>query len=160
MLSTNAEDDDAVTPNTNEYDRTVQAPMAPLTETRVMFADRMHVKFLPNQSYAESDSQKGGVPGGSEADCANDSEGHVITSLTVDGKTEVGTAPLSPIKLSYGFADWGATNPYPLPIHGKINIRSNPNNIIVKPGIWANEGIPSNTNYEQAAPWAAGVFIG
>jgi hypothetical protein len=145
----------------NNYDdRTVQAPMAPWSETRVMMADRAHVAFLPDVSYAESDSQKGGVPGGSEADDANDREGHTITSQTVEGNTEVGTAPRSPIKLSYGFADWAATNPYPLPIHGKINLRSNPNSIITKPGIWANEGTPSNTNYEQAAPWAAGVFIG
>lgn len=160
LVPDNMDSDPSDQANMGYFERTVQAPMAPPTEVRVMFADRAHVAFTPNASYAESDSNKGGVPGQSSADCANDSEGATITSQAEDGTTTVGTAPRSPIKLSYGMADWESVNPQPLPAHGKINMRANPNNAINKVGVWANEGTPSNTNYEAASPWAAGVYIG
>jgi hypothetical protein len=125
-----------------------------------MLADRIHIKWLPSVSYAESDSQRGGVPGQSQGNIANDPSASVITSQEVDGTTRVGTAPDSTLKISFGFADWAATNPQPLPAHQKINLRQNPNSIISKPGIWANEQENQNTIYESPAPWAAGTFIG
>lgn len=160
IIGTNVEDDDASTPNTNAYDRTVQAPLAPATEWRAMFADRAHIRWMPAASYAESDSQRGGVPGQSDANDANDPQGSVITSQEVDGVTRVGTAPYSTLKINMGMADWASTCPQPVPIHGKINLRANPNSPVTKPGLWSNEGTPSNTNYESPAPWAAGIFIG
>lgn len=159
-IGDNVGDDDPTTPDNNNYDRSSQLPLAPDTEIRVMRADRTHDTFLPAVSYAESDSQKGGVPGGNRGDIANDPEGNTITSESPNGVTTVGGAPVSSRKLSYGFADWAYVNPQPVPIHGKLNIRQNPNSALTKVGLWANEGTPSNTNYEVSSPFAAGVFIG
>jgi hypothetical protein len=130
-------------------DRTTRIPLAPDTESRTMSADRTHAVFHPAVSYAETDMQKGGAPGIGD-----------ITSQTVDGRTVVNGVPSSPIKLTTGLGDWGATNPQPLPAHGKIVRRANPNNAIIRIGTWANEGQPANTNYESPAPWAAGTYIG
>ena len=140
---------DFVNPGGSEIDRTCRLPQAPDTENRQLFADRAHVFFIPDASYANIDVQKGGAPG----------EG-IITSQTEQGATVVGGIPRSPLKFTFAMADWDFTNPVPLPAHAKISLRPNPNSAISKIGVWANEGTPSNTNYESPAPWAAGIYIG
>ena len=146
MVPTNA---DIINPGGALVDRTCRLPLAPDTEKRIMLADRAHVAFTPGAQYANTDRQIGGAPGRG-----------VITSQTEEGATVVGGVPMSPLKLSTGWADWASVNPYPSPSHGKISRRSNPNAAQTTIGIWANEGTPSNTNYEQTAPWAAGIYIG
>lgn len=146
LVPTNA---DIVEPS-GFIDRSCQMPMAPDTESRLMFADRMHVRFTPGAAYANVDVQKGGAPG----------SGGVITQCTVDGKTVVDGVPHSPIKLSTGMQDVAFVNPQPAPVHGKIPLRQNPNDAKTTIGLWTNERPYANTNYESPAPWAAGLYIG
>lgn len=161
LVPDNMTDDNGADVATQGYiERTVQAPLAPLSEMRMMIADRAHVRWTPGYQAAESDSNKGGVPGQSTANMANDPQGSTISSQDVDGTTTFGTAPVSTLKISYGFADWASVNPQPIPAHGKINLRANPNDVKTKPGIWQEMTPWQNTNYEQPAPWAAGIYIG
>lgn len=130
---------------------TSQADFAPLSETRVMLADRARVAFQPDPSYANVDRQKGGAPG---------NPGAVITSQQEDGTTIVGGIPSSPRKLSYGFADWTEGQPTAVPDHLAIVKFANPNRPQINPTPFNTEGPQQNTNYTTPAPWAVGVFIG
>lgn len=140
-------------------ERTVQAPLAPPTEWRAMFADRAHIAWTPAVSYANADPQRGGVIGPSDSIVGGQDEPG-ITTQQVDGTTALDAIVPSTLKINMGMADWSSTAPQPIAIHGKINLRQNPNSPVTKPGLWSNEGTPSNTNYESPAPWAAGVYIG
>lgn len=133
----------------NTLPRTVQAPLAPAGEQRVMMADRANIHFTPDPSYANVDVQKGGAPG----------QG-TITSESPSGITTPGGVPTSPLKLSFGEADWSQHDPTFLPAHLKINANANPNAAQRNMGIWAQEGPMANTQYASPAPWAAGTFIG
>jgi len=134
----------------NTLPRTIQAPLAPLGEQRVMLADRAKVSFTPDPSYANVDVQKGGAPG----------RGVGITSQSPSGITTPGGVPSSAMKLSFGEADWSSHVPTALPAHLKINANANPNAAQRNQGIWAQEGPMANTKYSSPAPWAAGTFIG
>jgi hypothetical protein len=148
----------------NGNERTLQQPLAPNIEIRIMLADRVRDVFTPqNVSYANQDPQKGGAPGSPGAAPGGtdpESATNFITSQSSTGDTTPGGAPDSPRKLSYGESDWAAEYPTWLPAHGKIGIRQNPNAAQTNVGLWANEGQPSNTKYASPAPWASGTFIG
>lgn len=131
--------------------RTNQAPMAPNTETRVEIANRATATYIPDASYANTDVQKGGAPG---------SPGSVITSTGIDGVTHTGAVPASPIKLSYGLADWISQAPTFVAAHLKINRNANPNRPQVNPTPFNIEGPQGNTQYTTPSPFAAGVFVG
>lgn len=130
---------------------TTQAPLAPVSETRVMLADRIHATFQPDTSYANVDRQKGGAPG---------NPGSVITSQMEDGTTVVGGVPNSPIKRSFGLADWTEGQPTAVPDHLAIVKFANPNRPQINPTPFNTEGPQQNTQYTTPSPWAVGVYIG
>lgn len=130
---------------------TAQADMAPTSETRVNIANRALARFSPGTSYANVDRQKGGAPG---------NPGSVITSENPEGITLLGTAPDSPVKHSYGLADWQDHIPTAVPMHTIITKFANPNRPQVNPTPFNNEGPNQNTKYTAPSPWAAGIFIG
>lgn len=141
--------------------RTSQVPFAPLSETRVMIADRTHALYQPGPSYANVDPQRGGAPGSPGADPSHPSAAEsYITSQSPSGVTSIGTAPSSPIKRSFGLADWADEVPTFKQAHLAINRNANPNRPQVNPTPFNTEGPQQNTQYSTPTPWAAGVYIG
>lgn len=141
--------------------QTNQVPLAPTSETRVAIANRAFATFRPGPSYANIDPQKGGAPGAPGGDPSRPTTSEsFITSQGPDGTTIAGAAPNSPLKISYGYADWWGHTPTVLPMHQVITKFANPNRPQVNPTPFNSEGPSQNTKYTSPAPWAAGVYIG
>ena len=134
-------------------ERTTQAQMYPTTQIRVMKANRAGYAYTPAASYAAVDPQKGGAPGRPD-------ESSGITSQGPSGITVAGGVPQSPLKISYGLADWQAEIPTFVGAHVKIMYNANPNRPQVNPTPFNTEGPQQNTNYTTPAPWAVGSYIG
>lgn len=138
-----------------------QVDFAPLSEVRVMLADRIHSVFQPDPNYANVDPQKGGAPGNPGGNPGHgDPSVSFITSQQEDGTTVVGGMPNSPIKRSFGLADWTESQPTAVADHVAIVKFANPNRPQVNPTPFNTEGPQQNTQYTTPSPWAVGVFIG
>lgn len=128
----------------------------PVTQDRVLVANRQTGIFVPHAAYAEGDAQKGGVPGGTD----------YAPSLPVDSQNQQAglvekEVPTSPFHLTYGDADWSDTIPTFVGAHVKIVWAQNPNRPQVNATPFTYEYQPAgNTNYVVPSPWAYGTFIG
>lgn len=142
--------------------RQTQLPQAPGTfqEHRVMSANRADpsANFTPGTSYAGSNPQRGGSPGG--GDNTSYTSGNVITSQDPNGVTTVNGVPPSARKLAYGWSDYSNSYPTFVGAHLQIQWNANPNKPQLNPTPFNTEGPQQNTRYATPSPFAAGTFIG
>lgn len=117
---------------TDTEPRTNQEPLAPMSERRVMVADRTHATFSPGGVY-------------------ND----IALSRPVEAPSP------SPIKSSYGFADIADSLPVWAGVHGRINPNANPRARGQRIGSrWLGTANSQNVAYAAPSPFLAGTFLG